>query len=81
MPGARPLGGGPGGGVVVHVVHEFAQHLGHLEITRDALLAGLPRAGTAPSTDGSHTTPDPRPSVVNLVIAELQSAGHPTDDI
>ncbi|WP_448851072.1 mycothiol transferase [Corynebacterium sp. 335C] len=56
------------GGVVVHVLHEVAQHLGHLEITRDVLLAGLPREQAAPA-------------VVDLVIAELQAAGHPADDV
>jgi hypothetical protein len=30
------------GGVLLHVLQELAQHLGHLEITRDLLLAGHP---------------------------------------
>jgi hypothetical protein len=33
-------------GVLVHVFHELAQHLGQMEITRDVLRAG--RLGTAP---------------------------------
>jgi hypothetical protein len=34
------------GDVLVHVYEELAQHLGHLEVTRDVLLAG--REGVAP---------------------------------
>lgn len=56
------------GGVVVHVYNECAQHLGHLEITRDVLLAGLPRAGQ-------------KRSVLDLIIEELDRQGHPADAI
>lgn len=56
------------GGVMVHVFHECAQHLGHLEITRDVLLAGLPRAGQ-------------KRSVLDLIIEELDRLGHPADAI
>lgn len=34
------------GGVLMHVFHELAQHRGHLEVTRDLLLA--PRGGRRP---------------------------------
>ena len=56
------------GGVMVHVYHECAQHLGNLEITRDALVAGLPRAGQ-------------KRSVLDLIIDELDRQGHPADAI
>lgn len=54
-------------GVSVHVFHEAAQHLGHAEITRDALLAG---AGGAGGT-----------SLLDAVVEELREAGHPADFI
>ncbi len=56
------------GGVMMHVYNECAQHLGHLEITRDALLAGLPRVGQ-------------KRSVLDLIIDELDRQGHPADAI
>lgn len=56
------------GGVMAHVHNECSQHLGHLEITRDALVAGLPRAGQ-------------KQSVLDLVIDELDRLGHPADAI
>lgn len=54
-------------GVIVHVFHEAAQHLGHAEITRDALVAGS--AGSAGA------------SLLDAVIAELQESGHAADFI
>ena len=54
-------------GVIVHVFHEAAQHLGHAEITRDALVAG-----SAGSTGAS---------LLDAVIAELQESGHAADFI
>lgn len=56
------------GGVLAHVHNECAQHLGHLEITRDALVAGLPRAGQ-------------KRSVLDLIIDELDRLGHPADAV
>ncbi|WP_295624583.1 DUF664 domain-containing protein [uncultured Corynebacterium sp.] len=56
------------GALKVHVYNECAQHLGHLEITRDVLLAGLPRAGQ-------------KRSVLDLIIDELDRLGHPADAI
>lgn len=57
-------------GVIVHVFHEVAQHLGHAEITRDVLLAG---SGSDTATDST--------SLLDAVTAELQAAGHPADFI
>lgn len=45
------------GGVMVHVYNECAQHLGHLEITRDALAAGLPRAYIFSTPRAASTSP------------------------
>lgn len=56
------------GGVMVHVYREAAQHLGHMEITRDVLIAGMPRAGE-------------KSSVLDLIIAELDRQGHAADAI
>lgn len=61
-------------GVIVHVFHEAAQHLGHAEITRDALVAGLGGGGSSDAT-AKNT------SLLDAVISELQSAGHPADFI
>ncbi|ALA68500.1 DUF664 domain-containing protein [Corynebacterium lactis] len=60
-------------GVIVHVFHEAAQHLGHAEITRDALVAGA--AGAADSARPAAT------SLLDAVIAELQESGHAADFI
>ena len=61
-------------GVIVHVFHEAAQHLGHAEITRDALVAGLGGGGGSDAT-AKNT------SLLDAVISELQTAGHPADFI
>lgn len=60
-------------GVVVHVFHEAAQHLGHAEITRDALLAGL--------SNNTESRASRAPSLLDAVVAQLQDAGHAADFI
>lgn len=63
-------------GVIVHVFHEAAQHLGHAEITRDALLAGLGGGASGNAGSGKGVT-----SLLDAVIAELQEADHAADFI
>lgn len=65
-------------GVIVHVFHEVAQHLGHAEITRDVLLAS---GGTADGAAKNTSLTAKNTSLLDAVIAELQSAGHPADFI
>lgn len=60
-------------GVIVHVFHEAAQHLGHAEITRDALVAGLGAEAGAASNAAT--------SSVDLVIDVLRQVEHPADHI
>lgn len=58
-------------GVIVHVFHEAAQHLGHAEITRDALVAGLGADSSSGETE----------SALDTVIDVLRQVGHPADHI
>lgn len=62
-------------GVIVHVFHEAAQHLGHAEITRDALVAGLGGNGS----DGGAGSSSPHP--LDTIIDVLAQVGHASDFI
>ncbi|WP_297454228.1 DUF664 domain-containing protein [uncultured Corynebacterium sp.] len=62
-------------GVIVHVFHEAAQHLGHAEITRDALVAGL--GGNGPD-DGARSS---SPHTLDTIIDVLAQIGHASDFI
>ncbi|GAB6965913.1 hypothetical protein JCM7447_21330 [Corynebacterium amycolatum] len=59
----------------MHVFHEAAQHLGHAEITRDALVAGL--GGNGP--DGGAESPSPH--TLDTIINVLAQVGHASDFI
>lgn len=60
-------------GVIVHVFHEAAQHLGHAEITRDALVAGL---GGDDSDNGAGSS---SPYPLDTIIDVLRQVGHASD--
>ena len=62
-------------GVIVHVFHEAAQHLGHAEITRDAMVAGLGEDG---SGDGARSS---SPHTLDTIIDVLAQIGHASDFI
>ncbi|MDO5029349.1 MAG: DUF664 domain-containing protein [Corynebacterium sp.] len=61
-------------GVIVHVFHEAAQHLGHAEITRDALATGL-------GTDSASGAAGATDSALDTVIDVLRQVGHSADHI
>lgn len=65
-------------GVIVHVFHEAAQHLGHAEITRDALMAGL---GENPGKIGNGARDTRSLNTLDTVIDVLRQVGHASDFI
>lgn len=66
-------------GVIVHVFHEAAQHLGHAEITRDALVAGLGEGGG--DGTGGCTSVSTASHTLDTVIDVLRQIGHASDFI